>query len=251
MAPPPPGANVRTVRFEEEVYVMRDQQHFRKIMAGGAMVLSPILAAIAWLMWPTLTKDATTFIAETVDIGRTRVVWANVLTGVSIALAVVAIMGLVHLLHDRRGALGSAGGGLAIMGLVLVAASCGLGLAMGEIAFSDLVSFQKETLFDALITGPGYVLVAVGSIAMTLGLIGLATALATARVVPQPSAYLLAVFGIVQIVGFALYSGPVVIASFVVLAAALIPVGLEVLMETDEAWEHPVRFRGFGMAHQT
>lgn len=231
---------------------MRDAQRFRKVVAGAAMIASPILALASWLLWPTLTRTGTTFVTETLDIGRTRVIWSTILGAVSIALMVVAIMGVVHLLHDRlhdrRGALGSAGGGLAIVGIVLVATVYGLGFAAAEMAFGDISSTQKAALYETIANGPGYTLIAIGSIAAGLGLVALCTALIRARVVPLPSAYLLAAFGVVQVVGFALYLTPVVTASFVMLAAALMPVGFEVLTETDEAWEHPPVFVGYRMA---
>lgn len=221
------------------------ENHLRKLVAGFCMVTSPIVALASWIAWPTLTSDGETFVDNVMSTGWARVMTSMTLNTVSIALAVVAVMGLVHLLHGHYGTLGLAGGGAGIAGLVLLAVFSGGGIAGAEVALSDIARADKIALYETVSGSLGWVVGYVGSGAMAIGFLLLGIALFRAHVVPEPSAMLLGAFGIVQVAGYALWSMPVVVASFVMLAVAAIPVGFQVLAEGDESWVHPPTFHWY------
>lgn len=224
---------------------MRDPRTFRRFGIAFAMIGSPIAAIVGWLAWPTLTRDATAFFTDTADLSRLRVFGATALWTIAVALAVVAIVGLIHMLRDRKIVGGPGGGALAILGMTAFAAALGTKVALGELAFSSTPDTYKVALFDRLRDSTVMLVPLAGLFVMAFGMLLLAYALFRARVVPVPSAALLGACGVVLAVGYALFAPVVVLAAFVILGVALIPVGIELLVEPNEAWDHQPEIHGY------
>lgn len=84
-----------------------------------------------------------------------------------------------------------------------------------------------------------------GALLFPAGLLVQAVGLYRAQAAPALSAIGLGLFAVAMAVGHRAFSTPLLVAGFVVLTAALAPLGWAVLEEGDEAWEHTPTFRGF------
>jgi hypothetical protein len=183
----------------------------------------PAVGLAAWIVHPGLAReeiDQLTRIAGS----TARAEWANGLGMLAIALGIFSVLALAHLVRESRSGAGYVGAGLAILGLVAVAISGGIGAAATELARTGFLT-EDATILEGILAGPMGIVTLAGGVTLALGLLVLAIELFRARVVPEPSAVLLGVFGVAQVVGFALYSTPVVIAAFAAGLVALAPVG--------------------------
>lgn len=221
--------------------------HLRKSVAGVAMLASPVLAIAGWAIYPTLKSDEGEQLRELAG-GTTRATIGLSLDLLSTALAVFAVLGAVHLLREREMMLGSVGGGMAIIGLVGVAVMTGLQGSAIELARSG-VTDANVGIYEDMMGGRVFWLGMAGGFIVSAGMVILAVGLYRARAVPEPSALLLGVFAVAQLVGFGMASTPIVVASFVILFAAIAPVGVQILRETDAEWEHAPRFHMYKPMH--
>ncbi|MGH3371187.1 MAG: hypothetical protein ACRDPR_14445 [Nocardioidaceae bacterium] len=219
------------------------QDRLLRTGAGISLVLSPILALVAWFIRPGLDSDEQAQLGTFAD-SAAAVDWAIVLNMLSVILAVFAVLGVLHLLREKDAVLGYVGGATAIAGMVLIAVSGGVEGAANALARSGVTS-DTVAVYEDIVTGPvGWMLI-IGGVLMGVGLLMLAVNLYQTRVVPEPSAALIGLFAVGQFIGFAIFSTPVVLASFAVLAVATIPVGYMLLTETDEQWKHAPRFHWY------
>lgn len=221
----------------------------RRWAVGTAMVLAGPVMLASYVLWPSMLVDGAQFVEETIAYGRARTTWSLILGALYFAVAVVAVMGLVHLLRDRRTVASSVGGGAAIVGLVLNGAAIGIAVAFLEIALADMSMAQKVALLDATMASGSIVVLYAGPLLLSVGTVVLGTALYRARTVPKTSAVLFGVYGPMLLVGYGAAIISVVIAGFAALAVALIPIGIAVLTETEAEWEHPPVFHGFTPGH--
>lgn len=219
------------------------QDRLLRTGAGISLVLSPVLAVVAWAVHPGLDSDARAALSGYVG-AATAADWAMVLNTLSVVLAVFAVIGIVHLLREKEAALGYVGGAATIAALVLVATSGGLEAAANGLARAG-VSDDTVAIYEDVQAGPAGWTLIVGGVLMGVGLLMLALNLYQTRVVPEPSALLIALFAVGQFVGFATSSTPLVLASFAVLAVALVPVGYLLLTESEEEWKHAPRFHWY------
>jgi hypothetical protein len=221
--------------------------HFRKLAAGLALVATPLLATASWILWPVASDTASAIVADVLDYSRARVLTAIVLGVAAIAIGIVAVIALVHMLHERKRVVGLIGGGVGIIGLSLFAVQAGMGIASFEISRGAFPTGNKEFLVQMLLDSDLAVLGYVGGAMMALGFVLVAVNLFAARTVPVPSSVLFAAFAVTQLVGYVVSERWTLLASYICLCAALIPVGVEVLVESDESWEHPPTYEGLRM----
>ena len=169
---------------------------------------------------------------------------AHLLALASLALAIPATLGLMHMLREREVALGHVGGGLALLGLmafvgiVAVEGFVGWQAASGDRA--EMVALL-ERLYDSagylvpfVVMSFGFVL---GMLALVAGLLR-AQAVRATRGVHRGGAILLTIGGLMA-------SEWVGIAGAAVFAIGLGTVGRTVLAESDEEWEHTPQYKGF------
>src|SRR5688572_23140001 len=130
-----------------------DSQHLRKTVAGLSMVLGPLLLVIAFVMSPRLETEAAAQLrvaAEHVD----RFYLVNLLAMVGVALLFPAVLGLMHMIRERRPVHSAIGGGLAVLGLLATMVSFGIAFVIWRMA-SDAVSAGDVALLDSIMDAAG------------------------------------------------------------------------------------------------
>src|ERR671914_434478 len=130
-----------------------DSQHLRKTIAGTCMVLGPLFVLAAFVISPRLETEAAAQLrvaAEHVD----RFYLVNLIAMVGVALMVPAVLGLMHMVRERRPAHSAIGGALSVLGLLATMASFGIAFAIWRMA-SDGVSAADVTLLDSIIDSAG------------------------------------------------------------------------------------------------
>jgi hypothetical protein len=226
----------------------RSDTSVRKVAVGGALVVAAPLSLLSWLLVPASMVDGDEFVAEIVSIGTGTLIASLVTGALFFPFAVIGVMGLMHLLQGRPSLIGTIGGGLAVFGLTLNATALGAAGTLAEAARSDLAASESAGLVETTMGGATGVLILAGPLVAAVGTSLLGYALYAARTVPRASAVLLAIYGPLQVVGFASEAIPVITASYAVMALALIPVGIMLAGETTEDWEAPPTFEGFHRA---
>ena len=112
---------------------LSDTRHFRRRVAGAAMVIAPLIAVLAEVLHAKVETEASkqlTAVAQSTD----RWYAAHLLILLMLALLVPAFLGLVHLLRERSAALGNAGLITFVPGLVGVAAVVGAEFVLWKMA---------------------------------------------------------------------------------------------------------------------
>jgi hypothetical protein len=208
------------------------------------MVLGPLLLVIAFVMSPRLETEAAAQLrvaAEHVD----RFYLVNLLAMVGVALLVPAVLGLMHMIRERRPAHGAIGGGLSVLGLLATMVSFGIAFAIWRMA-SDGVSAGDVALLDSIMDAAGIVIpVNLVGFAGAIGFVVLMLGMYRAHVVDWWMA-LCAAAGVVLInVAF-----PVGMLALAILGSALLLVGLGavgvmVMRESDADWEHTPDYSGW------
>jgi hypothetical protein len=225
------------------------QQRMRKVVTGTAMVVAAPLILLSYLVGgDAVMTDTTAFVGKTIEYGRNRAIGSIILGAVYFPAAVIAVMGLVHLLRERKTNLGLVGGGLAIVGLVLMTTSIGMASVFLEVSLSEVATAEKVAILDATMESGSVVVLFAGSLLLAVGTAILGRALWTAGTVPKLSAVLFGLYGPVVVAGYATSTLALIIGGFVALGVALVPLGVVMLTESEDQWEHPPAFTGFHIA---
>ena len=220
-----------------------DSQHLRKTVAGVCMALAPLTFLVAAVVSPKLETTAGKQLAVAAD-HLDRFYISNLLAMIGLILFVPAVLGLMHMLRERRASYGALGGGLTMLGLLASLVACGVGFATWQMASDGVQPADVSAMHGLLNTAgavvPVYVLGMVGAV----GAVVLGAGLYLARVVDWWMALFFAA-GIVCInVAF-----PAGLLALLIVGAALTLVGLGsmglmVLRESDADWEHTPDYRG-------
>jgi hypothetical protein len=222
-----------------------DAHHFRKLVAGACMVLSPLLMLVAIVIHPGLEDGA---VAQYAVIAGNLDAWylTHMLMLLSTLFAFPAVLGLMHMLREREVALGHVGGGLGLIGLVAftgivaIEGFAGWQIADGGGRAADVLLLDR--LNDAGGLGiPFYF----GSFAFTIGAICLAFGLYKARAVQSWMSLCLAAGAVVFAFGGGMAMTWLGIVGAAVLFVGLGSIGRMVLSESDEDWEHTPEYGGF------
>jgi hypothetical protein len=224
---------------------LSDTHHFRKLVAGACMVLAPILLLVAAVIHPGFETDEA---AQLGVIAESRDAWyiATLLGLVSIALAVPAVLGLMHMLREREAAAGHLGGGLALLGLLAFAALAGMAFVAWQMAATGADQAQMAALLENVRESSGvFFPVYLITYAFALGMLVLAYGLGRARAVPAVMAVCLAIGGVAVVLAAPLGAAWLMIVGAAFLVVGLGSTGLMVLRATDADWENTPHFRGF------
>src|SRR4051794_38483131 len=157
-------------------------EHLRKNLTGVCMILAPLCFLASDALWPVTHTEAADVLADAT--GNTGQIAAGLaLLMVGLALMVGAVIGLAHMLHDRRPGMAMLGAGLSLAGLLCVAAVATLG---GGVVFEAVQGGRDaaamESLVHDLLNGPVAVLGTATEL-LTIGLVVMAVGLARSRVV--------------------------------------------------------------------
>jgi hypothetical protein len=243
--PPVDGSDLsRWWENDREEAVERERvESKRKTLTAACMIAAPILFLASDSIWPVTSSEPEDMLADAIN-NTGRVYAATLLALTAMVLMVGAVIGLAHLLRERRPGLAVVGGALGLTGIVSIAAAFGaFGIVLAEVGAGDEVAARAEFLEDVMGRAlPAFIL----GMLLNVGLIVLATGLYKARVVASWSAVALGVGAVVLAVANPLGAKPVILAAEVVLLAGLGSIGWLILTETEEEWEHTPQLRGYG-----
>ena len=221
-----------------------DSHHLRKTVAGACMVLAPLLFLVAFVVSPKLETSAGKQLSAAAD-HVDRFYIANLLALIGLMLVVPAVLGVMHMLRERRPQYSGLGGALTLIGVFAAMVGQGVAFVVWQMAHHGAASAGNTAVLDGVMHDAGtvvpiYVLGFVGA----LGVVILGAGLYLARVVDWWMALFFGV-GIVCInVAF-----PAGLLALAIVGAALTLVGLGsmglmVMRESDADWEHTPDYRG-------
>ncbi len=233
------------------MFNLSDTHHFRKLVAGVCMVFAPLFLLASTIVSPALDLNETQLLANVAE-HPDRWYLANLFAMVAIVLAVPAVLGLMHMLRERRSAEGHVGGAFALIGLFAAMAATAVSMVTWQMVAGGADQAQMAALLERVYTTTGtFIPFYLGQFAFAFGMLVLAWGLYAARAVHWFMALCIAAGSIVLIIGFATASITVAIIGAAVLFVGLGLMGRLVLAETDEEWEHTPEFRGFRPAATT
>jgi hypothetical protein len=149
-----------------------------------------------------------------------------------------AVIGLAHLLHERRPGQAIVGGALGVVGAMALCAvafaEATFGAAMGRNANGAGV---LDT-FTAVSTSPAALVILIGALMGPIATIVLGQGLYRSDVVPRWTAMALMLGGACLTVGLPTNVMVLSIVGAALHVVALAPIGVMVLGETDEEWMH-------------
>ncbi|TML34567.1 MAG: hypothetical protein E6G00_10950 [Actinobacteria bacterium] len=222
-----------------------DSHHLRKMTAGVCMVLAPLLFLAAFIVSPKLETGAVAQLrvaASHID----RFYISGLIGVIGLVLLVPAVLGLMHMLRERRPGYGAIGGALAMIGLLGSVASAGVGFAIWEMARHGAANATNSAVLHGLLHDAGAMIPVyiVGEV-IAVGFVVLCAGLYLARVVDWWMALFIAAGAVCIDIAF-----PAGVLALGIVGAALLlvglgSVGLMVIRETDADWEHTPDYRGF------
>ncbi len=217
--------------------MLASSTRFNRQIAGAAMIAAPTVIVVAEILHPRFETDAAKQLeAVAADTGRWYAAHALVL--VALMLLLPAFAGLAHILEATRPTLSHLSLMAFVPGLVVLAALAGMELVLWQMAQpvadrAEMIALA-ERLDESAGIAPLFVLVLLFPAAWLL----VGTGLYLARSVPRWTAVLIALSQPVGFVG-ELSGGPkwLAVAAQIAFAIGLVPIGIRVLRQSDEAWE--------------
>jgi hypothetical protein len=220
-----------------------DSQHFRKMVAGVCMIVAPLLLVFAYAVSPPLETAAGKMLLATAD-HPDRAFISTMAAMLGIVLLLGAVLGLMHMMRERGPGYSILGGGISLLGLLGVMAGFSVGF-MTWLMAKDGVTFADVRLLDRYIdSAPGIIIGLVGYM-LAVGLVILAMGLYRAHFVDWWMAALVGVGPVLMAVAFPAHALWMGIVGSAFLLVGLGSIGMMVLRETDEEWEHTPEYRGF------
>ena len=224
---------------------LSDPRGFRKTVAGVCMIAAPALVVVSQIIHPREFSDEAKWLAE-VSANADRQYWAHVLGLFALALAIPAILGAMHMLKARRPALGHVGAGLALLGVVSLAAIVGTEFVVWQAAKAPGTDTAAMTaLLGRMNDSGGILLLYLLALAFPLGLLVLGIGLYLARAAAAWEAALVAIPFAVGIVSEIAYGPRIIpIVTSILFLVGLGSIGRRVLRESDEEWEQTPEIGG-------
>lgn len=224
-----------------------DSHHFRKMVAGAAMIGAPLFALLAYVVTPKLHTDEGAQLGS-IAAHADRFMAATLLSAAAVVCAIVATLGLMHMLRERRPAHAAIGGTLAFAGLAAWLCQMGVGFMLWQMTKdgvqpSDVTAYQGllDSFGSALVLFWMPVLTAAGYLVLSMGMFG-------AKVVDGWMAAMIGIAPVMLVIAGLAASIPVGLIGAALLLVGLGATGLAVLRETDADWEHTPEWRGFRTA---
>lgn len=221
-----------------------DSHHFRKTIAGACMGAAPLFALIAYMVVPKMHTDEGAQLAS-IAAHADRFMAATLLSIASIACAMLATFGVMHMLRERRPVHAAFGGALAFTGLAAWLCQTGVSMVLWQMTKdgvqpSDVAAYQglMDTFGSALVVFWLPVLTAVGFVVLAAGMYG-------AKVVDRWMAAMIGVAPVLLVIAGLAASAPLGLIGSAMLLVGLGSTGLMVLRETDADWEHTPDWHGF------
>jgi hypothetical protein len=224
---------------------LSDAHHFRKTVAGICMILAPACFLAAAIIGPSSDNNAGAILRATAD-HPDRFYISTLLVIVGSVLLLPAVLGLMHMLRERRTAYGHVGGGLALLGNLMLMLFTGVMLMQWQMVRGGADRAEMVSLYHRFTHTAGSEVFLFFSLALTIGLVVLAYGLYQARAVHWSTAGAVAAGAVVlQVAFFVGNTAAWFIVASAILLVAFATIGRMVLLETDEDWEHTPEFKGF------
>jgi hypothetical protein len=218
-----------------------DVQHFRKTVAGIAMIGAPLCGLVSGVLYPPLSTDETKLLASVAD-DESRFSVAVWFGTAAVAIMLLAVLGLVHLLRERRPGLAHVGGGMAVMGLVGVGMFQGVDMVIGQMVRGGADRAEMAALLSRV--NDQAMLPGIMTIVAVAGIVVLAVAAWRAHVMAVVPAACIVAWAVMTAAGYGSGANGVMVAGWVLMTLGLGATGLSVLTETDEQWEHAPEVHG-------
>jgi hypothetical protein len=220
-----------------------DSQHLRKTVAGACMLLAPLVMLVAAVVSPELETKAGAQLATAAD-HLDRFYISNLLAMVALILLVPAVLGLMHMMRERRSAYGAVGGGLTVLGTLASLTGVGVGFVIWQMAKDGVQPADVSALHGVLNAAGAVIPVYALGLVMAIGAAILGAGLYLSRVVDWWMALFFA-GGIVCInVAFLAGTLALLIVGAALTLVGLGSMGLMVLRESDADWEHTPDYHG-------
>lgn len=216
-----------------------------KWIAGAGMVLAPLFLLISGIVQPTLKSGE---LNQLLIIRTNLDDWyaSQALALAALAVAVPAVLGLMHMLRERQWATGAVGGGLALLGIVFSAGTVALSLVQWEMMrFGLPVPITAAVVHDLKNTAGMEIPFIILPFAFALGMAILAVGLGVSRATNPVVAFLVGAGAVCIPIAYAISSVTLLIIAAAVLLVGLGTVGMFVLRETEADWEHTPEVHGF------
>jgi hypothetical protein len=211
-------------------------KHFSKIAVGVSLIAAPLLTLVSTVVSPAIRSDEAAQIAV-IAAHPARYYAFAVFTFAGIALFVPAILGLMHLTRERAPGWGNWGGSLSLLGVIIAAGDAATQWLIWQMGAAGADRAQMAALLHRYDSALGSSLpFTIGGLALVVGVVILSVGLYRARAVPAWVAVGFVAGIVLNIVGFSASSVGILIASSLILLAALGSVGWRILAEPDDAW---------------
>jgi hypothetical protein len=206
----------------------------RRTLLASSCVAAPLFGLVAAVATPALKSTRGAEIgAISAAPGRFYVYAVFMLF--SSYLLVPAVFGLLGLVKVQRPGWALTAGVLAQAGLLVAIGDAAVELLYWQMGQPGADHQQMAALADRYENASGAALVySLGGLAMLIGIVLLAVLLWRTRAIPRLAAAALAVGAVTNVFGFAAASRPILIGSYVVLGACLIPAAAAILQRQDE-----------------
>jgi hypothetical protein len=223
----------------------KDSHHLRKTIAGACMVFAPALFLVAFVVSPKLETSAGKQLSvATSHVDRYYI--ANLIAMVGLILVVPAVLGLMHMIRERRPAYGAVGGGLTMIGVLCSLVGVGAAFVIWEMARHGGDTASNHAVVRALLHDAGAVIpLSILGMVGAVGAVILGAGLYLARVVDWWMALFFAAGVVCITVAFPVGALALAIVGAALMVVGLGSVGLVVLRESDADWEHTPDYRGF------
>jgi Domain of unknown function (DUF4386) len=215
-----------------------DGRNFGRTLTGLCLIVGPILYLIAAVVSPDTDNDNKAKELANIAANKGSYLVGNMLWLAAGIVLMAASVGIIHMFRGRKLGLGQVAGALLLLGNAVTFGWFAFGTVEYEMvnhAGLDRAALAKF-LDKADSTATIAPLIVCFLLGIVVGLILLGIAAWRRRAVPVWSAILMPVAGIL---GFISNSQGMEIVDFVVLIAALGPLGLAALRMTDEEWDAP------------
>jgi hypothetical protein len=217
---------------------MSGSEKLRKAATGVCLIVAPLGLLVGLLLHPAESMDpAKQLSIIAADPGRWAL--AHYIISASAVVLAGAVLGLAHLLHQRRAGHAIIGGTMGVVGAMSLCT-----VAFGEATFAAQMgrvgsNGAVRDAFGAATTSPAAYVILFGVLIGPLGSMVLGSGIFQAEVAPRWAAGALLLGGLCFAVG-----APLVVVPLLTIGAALqflgmAPIGVMVFGETDEEWMHP------------
>lgn len=216
---------------------MSGSERLRKGATGVCLVVAPLGLLVGLVLHPAQSMDAAEQLGIIASNAERWAIAHFIITASAILLA-GAVLGLAHLVHERRPGQAIVGGALGVVGAMSLCAvafaEATYGAQMGRVGTTGGVL----DAYSAVEAQPASLVVLIGALMGPLGTIVLGSGLYTAGVVPRWTAIALMIGGVCLVVGLPIALMPLAIAGAAMQLLAMAPIGVMVIGESDEEWIH-------------